>query len=734
MTGERGGPVVLAVDFGTTNTVGVARWGHRAPSRVVVDGAPSMPSAVLLGHDGSLIIGQDAVRLGRAAAARLELRPKSRLDEETILLGDRTVTVLEVVRAVLARLCGEVRTVAGAPVEHLVLTHPADWGAVRLGRFARAATGLAARISLVPEPVAAAAHAGRSSGGTRAVLDFGGGTCDAAVVRAGGPDPALGYAVLACAGLPDLGGDDLDQRIVDLVLGRCPSVAGRLGSVVSTSDVHVLRDRLLLRQDARAAKELLSRHDLARVAVPGLDEPVVVHRAEFDRIVAADLERAVTLLEGVRHDARAAVDEVLLVGGSSRIPALGESLRGRLAVPVTIAREPESAVAFGALAVTGVTERTAAHPVVSAPPAPAREPAPVPEPPPDPPPDPPRPRSGRGLPVLLAALVVPLAALLVWYASGSGNVTGSPVGSSTPRGPAKGTPVTGPSAPPPRTVPSGQSGRVDTQQLGIEVRVDRIAADTTAPAPEGYRWVRADVTVTLREGYHDLAEATPMRLVDDRGQRILPARGDPAVRAGCAAPLPSVALGRSRTECQLFLVPNATPVVGVMYDQFSGTEVNRGGFVAAAELPATGTTDLPGIVGRVGDPAREVDLGHGRFVMGIEDVVEAPSEYLTEDSRPMNGGRYVVVRMTVKPSGGREFRDEDFTFVRLLDDRGLPVPEEHLTPAELVDCPPAHRVRPGDSATACLVFTIGTRTPVAAVAYVGETDHDVRNWRTWRLG
>ncbi len=722
MTGERGSPVVLAVDFGTTNTVGVARWGHREPSRVVVDGAPSMPSAVLLGHDGSLIIGQDALRLGRAAAARLELRPKARLDDETILLGDRTVSVLEVVRAVLARLCGEVHRVAGAPVEHLVLTHPADWGAVRLGRFVRAATGLAARISLVPEPVAAAAHAGRSPGGTRAVLDFGGGTCDAAVVRR----EAAGLTVVACAGLPDLGGDDLDQRIVDLVLGRSPSVADRLGSAASTSDLHVLRDRLLLRQDARAAKELLSRHDLARVAVPGLGEPVVVHRAEFDRIVAADLERAGTLLEGVLRDARTAVDEVLLVGGSGRIPALGESLRDRLAVPVAIARDPESAVAFGALAVTGPTEQTAAHPVQLTI-APAQDPAPVPEPPPRP--------AGRKrrLPALLAALAVPLVALLVWYVSGSGNVTGSPTGSSTPSWPVKGTPVTGPSAPPPQTLPSGQSGRFDTQQHGIEVRVDRIAA-AVAPAPAGYRWVRADVTVTLREGYHELTEPTPMRLVDDRGQRILPVRGGPAVQAsGCTAPLPPVAVGQSRQECQLFLIPNATPIAGVMYDHF-GTEVNRGGFVAAAELPATGTTDLPGVVGRVGDPAREVDLGHGRFTMGIEEVIEAPSEYLTEDSRPMNGGRYVIVRMTVEPSGDKEFRDEDFTFVRLLDDRGLPVPEEHLTPAELVDCPPAHPVPPGESATACLVFTIGTRTPVAAVAYVGETDHDVPNWRTWRLG
>jgi actin-like ATPase involved in cell morphogenesis len=722
-------PVVLAVDFGTTNTLGVARWGHRRPSRVTVDGVPSMPSAVLFGHDGSLIVGRDAIRLGRAAPARLEPRPKSRLDEDVVLLGDRTVPVLDLVRAVLTRLCDEVRRTAGAPVDHLVLTYPADWGTVRLGRFARVLDGLAARTSLVPEPVAAAAAAGRTPGGTYAVLDFGGGTCDAAVVRAG-----QSHSVLACAGLPDLGGDDLDQRIVEFVLGRSPTVAARLADTVSTQDVRVLRDRLLLREDARAAKELLSRHDVARVAVPGLDEPVVVRRADFDRIVATDLERAATLLSEVLRDAAAPVDEVLLVGGSSRIPALGELLRRRLDVPVALAREPESAVAFGALAVTDSTEHTPAHPVVL-----AARPAPAAAPGPDPmPAAPARPGRGRRLPVALAGLAVLLIAVVVavWSMPWGTDVAGSPGESSRPAGPrepADATPVTGPPAPPPRVVPSGRSGRFHTQQLELEVRADRVAT-TGTPAPAGYRWVRADVTVTLRDGYHDLTEATPMRLVDDRGQRILPARTGPAVQASrCLAPLRTIAVGGSRKECQLFLVPDATPIAGVMYDDFSGTEVNRGGFVAGAELPAAGPTELPGVVGDVGDAARAVDLDRGRFAIAVDEVVEAPSAYLTEDSRPMNGGRYVVARVTVAPRGGTDFRAEDFTFLRLLDDRGLPVPEERLTPAELVDCPPADRVPPGENATACLVFTIGARTPVAGVAYVGATDHDVASWRTWRL-
>jgi hypothetical protein len=318
--------------------------------------------------------------------------------------------------------------------------------------------------------------------------------------------------------------------------------------------------------------------------------------------------------------------------------------------------------------------------------------------------------------LLVAALVV------IWTLPWGEDVTGNPTDTSRPPPPA-GTPVTGPAAGPPQVVPSGQSGRFHAEQPDrvIEVRVDDI---TATPATRGYRWVRTAVTVTLRAGYSDLTEATPMRLVDDRGQRILPSRTD-----SCTDPLPTVAIGQSRAECQVFLVPDATPVAGVMYDDFAGSEPHRGGFVVSADLPATGATEPPGVVGEIGDPAREVDLGDGRFEARVDEVIENPSEYLSEDSIPMNDARYVVVRMSVTPRGDKEFRD--FTYVRLLDDRGLPIPEEHLTTATLVDCPPARRVPLGETATACLVFTLGQDTPIGGVTYVGEKPNEPADWTTW---
>ena len=225
-----------------------------------------------------------------------------------------------------------------------MLTHPADWGAVRMGRLSRAAAGLATRVSLVPEPAAAAAHRGLADGAVEVVLDLGGGTCDAAAVRRDGG----GFAVLACAGLPDLGGDDLDQRIIDRVRATHPGTAPSS----STMDVELARAGHLFRQDARAAKELLSRRESAQLAVPGFAEPVALTRSEFETLVEPDLHRVVELARRVIDEAgvdRSALRGLHLVGGTSRIPRLATMLSEELGLDVYADPEPEAGVAWGAV-------------------------------------------------------------------------------------------------------------------------------------------------------------------------------------------------------------------------------------------------------------------------------------------------------------------------------------------------------------------------------------------------
>jgi molecular chaperone DnaK len=125
-------PVVLGIDFGTSNTVAALAAAGRAPRILSLDGAGWLPSAVFLDGDGSLVVGRDAERRARLAPERFEANPKRRIDDGAVLLGGAVVPVVDMVAAVLARVGEETRRqLAGRAPDRVVLTHPADWGATR---------------------------------------------------------------------------------------------------------------------------------------------------------------------------------------------------------------------------------------------------------------------------------------------------------------------------------------------------------------------------------------------------------------------------------------------------------------------------------------------------------------------------------------------------------------------------------------------------------------------------
>ncbi|HEY9472966.1 MAG TPA: Hsp70 family protein, partial [Mycobacteriales bacterium] len=210
---------VLAVDFGTSNTVAGLGLDGRPPRLVTIDGSPLMPSAVFLAEDGTFLVGRDADRRARIDPSRYEPNPKRRIDDDTLLLGTSVVPVTSVIAEVLRRVGGEVRRQLGGAPDQVRLTHPARWGQHRRQILVAAArqAGLSEDPVLVPEPVAAATHFASLSGGgladerALAVYDLGGGTFDIAVVRRRGG----GYEVLAEAGLADLGGLDFDHAVLE---------------------------------------------------------------------------------------------------------------------------------------------------------------------------------------------------------------------------------------------------------------------------------------------------------------------------------------------------------------------------------------------------------------------------------------------------------------------------------------------------------------------------------------
>jgi molecular chaperone DnaK len=360
----------LGVDFGTSNTVAVLRWPDGRARPLLFDGSPLLPSAVYAEPDGgALVVGRDAVHSARLDPGRFEPNPKRRIDDTTLLLGDREVPLVEVVAAVLSRVAEELRRTAGdAPVD-ATLTCPASWGATRRLVLADAAleAGLG-QVRLVPEPVAAATYftqvLGRDVpiGSVVVVYDFGAGTIDASVVAR----TSTGFEVLAVDGRDDIGGLDIDAAMVELIGKVC---AGRdaeaWARLANPSTVEERRARRLLWDDARTAKERLSRQPTADVTVPLLEIDVHVTRQELEELARPLLDQTVRLTQGVMRWARlpeGRVAGVFLVGGSSRVPLVATLLHRALGdAPVAI-EQPELVVAEGSLLASAAAVPTGAGP------------------------------------------------------------------------------------------------------------------------------------------------------------------------------------------------------------------------------------------------------------------------------------------------------------------------------------------------------------------------------------
>jgi actin-like ATPase involved in cell morphogenesis len=353
---------VLGIDFGTSNTVAVLAGGGRPPRNLSIDGSAWMPSAVYVDDDDSLAVGRDAERKARLAPERFEPNPKRRIDDGEILLGVRVVPVVDAIAAVLRRVGEEARRqLNGRNPDQVHLTHPAQWGSARqnvLLAAARAA-GLGGAVSLLPEPVAAAAHFASlpgnalPPGSALAVYDLGGGTFDCAVVGA----TPTGYTVLAEAGLPDVGGVDFDQTIVDH-LGRTAAAVdpGRWQSLTRPRTAGDRRAARALREDVRAAKETLSRYSQTDLPLPEPFEDTLLTRREFDGLIRPAIVRTVELLAATVERAGLTPQRlagIYFVGGSSRIPLVAAVISEKLGVVASTLDQPETSVAMGAALSSG---------------------------------------------------------------------------------------------------------------------------------------------------------------------------------------------------------------------------------------------------------------------------------------------------------------------------------------------------------------------------------------------
>ncbi|GAA0508914.1 hypothetical protein Ade02nite_62380 [Paractinoplanes deccanensis] len=337
------------MDFGTSNTVAVARWPDGRARPILVDGSPLLPSAVYAEPDGSFVVGRDAVHAARFDPARFEPNPKRRIDDGLVLLGDQEVPVGDLIATVLARVAEEWHRAVGPVLPEVTLTCPATWGTTRRTLLAEAAAqaGLT-RARLVAEPVAAATYfaevLGRDVpiGSVVVVHDFGAGTFDASVVAR----TASGFEVMAVDGRDDLGGLDIDAAIVEHLK------TGEWQRLLEPTTAQERRAQRQLWEDVRIAKERLSRTQSADFVVPLLDTEVHLTRDELEKLARPVLDQTVRITKGLLDWAdlpEGRLAGVFLVGGASRIPLVATLLHRELGEAPVVIEQPELVVAEGSI-------------------------------------------------------------------------------------------------------------------------------------------------------------------------------------------------------------------------------------------------------------------------------------------------------------------------------------------------------------------------------------------------
>jgi molecular chaperone HscC len=350
--------MIIGIDLGTTNSlVGVFRDGQPILVRNA-HGDYATPSAVSLGDDGKLLVGLAARERASTHPQRTAQAFKRWMGtDQRVRLGDRNFRAEELSALVLQSLKADAEAFLGEPVTEAVITVPAYFNEAqrRATRSAGELAGLKVE-RLLNEPTAAGLAYGlqeRSEHSTFLIFDLGGGTFDVSVLEYF--DGVV--EVRASAGDTRLGGEDFVQ-----VLGH--HLAARCDGLDAPGREALLRGQAWWRTAEQAKRDLSEReqatmsllHDGRRVDCP-------ITRGEFETACAELLQRLRRPIERALYDAQieaAALDEVVLVGGATRMPMIRQ-LATRLFQRLPLRTiDPDLAIAQGAAVQAGLKARDAA--------------------------------------------------------------------------------------------------------------------------------------------------------------------------------------------------------------------------------------------------------------------------------------------------------------------------------------------------------------------------------------
>lgn len=349
---------VIGIDLGTTNSCVAVMEGGEAVVIPNAEGGRTTASVVAFSNTGERLVGQVAKRQAVTNPDRTVMSIKRHMGKKfDSKIGDKVYTPQEISAMILQKLKADAEAYLGETVTQAVITVPAYFSDSQ-----RQATKDAGKIAglevlrIINEPTAAALAYGLDRGEDQTVLvfDLGGGTFDVSILELG--DGV--FEVKATSGNNLLGGDDFDQRIINYLAAEFKKAEG----------IDLSKDRMALQRLKEAAEK--AKHELSGVMTTNINLPFITATAEGPKHMDVNLTRAkfdeltADLVEKTMGPTRQAlsdsgltadkIDKVLLVGGSTRTPAVQNAIRQLLGKEPHKGINPDECVAIGAAIQAGV--------------------------------------------------------------------------------------------------------------------------------------------------------------------------------------------------------------------------------------------------------------------------------------------------------------------------------------------------------------------------------------------
>ena len=349
---------IIGIDLGTTNSCVAVMEGGEPVVITNPEGARTTPSVVAFAKNGERLVGQIAKRQAVVNPDRTIISIKRKMGtNEKVTIDGKSYTPPEISAMILQKLKADAEAYLGETVTQAVITVPAYFNDSQ-----RQATKDAGRIAglevlrIVNEPTAASLAYGLDKEGSQKILvyDLGGGTFDVSILDIG--DGV--FEVLSTNGNTHLGGDDFDQRIMDYLVAEFKRTEG----------IDLSKDRQAMQRLKDAAEK--AKIELSGVMSTNINQPfitmdasgpkhldVTLTRAKFNELTADLVEDTIKPLRQALSDASLTandIDKVILVGGSTRIPAVQEAVKNATGKDPFKGINPDECVAVGAAIQAGV--------------------------------------------------------------------------------------------------------------------------------------------------------------------------------------------------------------------------------------------------------------------------------------------------------------------------------------------------------------------------------------------